>query len=227
MAIRLPFFGLISSRSPLSGLLEHYEQVSKAMVLIEEAMECYIADSSGLGCKEFEALRGELDAVEEHADLVTRNLRNHVPRSLFLPVDKHIFFLYTRSQDDILDFGQASVQWLGMRNVVVPEIFHRDLIFFLSEALKTVAVLRPALEITVDWMSSETISRETAKQAFWAVRKEHKVVTRMRQSIVPAIYSSDLDFKDIYQLIHCMDQLQNMSRSAVNCADLLRVMIAK
>ena len=227
MAIRLPFFGLIATRSPLSGLLEHYEQVCKAMVLIEEAMECYIADSSGLACKEFPALQEELDAVEEHADIITRNLRNHVPRSIFLPIDKHLFFLYTRSQDDILDYGYSSVQWLGMRNVVVPEEFHRDLIFFLSDSLKTVELLGPALEITIDWMTSETISRETAKQNFWAVRKHHKGVTRARQNIVPAIYRSDLDFKDIYQLIHCMDMLHNMSHSAMYCADLLRVMIAK
>ena len=114
-----------------------------------------------------------------------------------------------------------------MRNVVVPEEFHKDLIFYLSESLKTIELREPALEITVDWMTSETVTRETAKQNFWAVRKHHKGVTRMRQNIVPTIYRSDLDFKDIYQLIHCMDMLHNMSHSAMHCADLLRVMIAK
>ncbi len=91
MAMRIPVFGLISLRSPMLGLLEHYEQIAKGMELIEGSMECYIT-SDGHACQEFSMLQSELNAVEEHADTIKRYIRNHLPSGIFFPVDKHLFF---------------------------------------------------------------------------------------------------------------------------------------
>ncbi|MDL2279973.1 DUF47 family protein, partial [Desulfovibrio sp. OttesenSCG-928-G11] len=202
MAIRIPFFGLISMRSPLLGFLEHYEQIDKAMDLIEDSMECYLSGSERSACKDFSSLKQEVDAAEEKADIIKRNIRNHLPRNIFLPVDKHLFFSYTHHQDDILDWGQASLQWLAMRDVDVPEIFQKDLIYFLAEVAKTVKLLRPAIEGTIDWVNDEGTAREDLKERYRAVREQHKLVTDRRHQINAELFRSTLDFKDIYQLIH-------------------------
>ncbi|MDR2076166.1 MAG: DUF47 family protein [Desulfovibrio sp.] len=226
MPIRLPFFGLISIRSPMNGLLEHYDQIAAGMSLIKKSMECFIAGEE-LQRKDFISLQEQLDAAEDLADSIKRKLRNHLPRGLYLPVEKHIFFLYTRAQDDILDYGQNSLQWLAMRDFLIPEEFQPDFLLFFNEVAKSVALLRPALEGTISWVNSESVTREEAKQHYQAVRRQHKAVSGMRQAIVHRIYCSDLGFKDIYQFLHVVDQLYNMSHSAEGCADLLRVMIAR
>lgn len=226
MAVRLPFFGLISLRSPLLGFLEHYEQIAKGMRLIEESMECYIT-SDKTACKEFNALQREVNAAEEKADTIKRNLRNHLPRNLFLPVDKHIFFVYTRHQDDILDNGQDALQWLAMRDVSVPEEFQKDMLDYLGAVSKSVQLLRPALESTIAWVMDEGIERSEAKQQFRAVRVQHKYVSDLKHALNSKIYCSDRDFKDIYQLIHFVEHLHRMSHNAEGCVDLLRVMLAK
>lgn len=228
MAVRLPFFGLISLRSPLEGILEHYGQITKGMALIEESMECYITRTdSAMTCKEFNALVAEVDAAEEKADTIKRYIRNHLPRSIFLPVEKHIFFSYTRQQDDILDAGQAALQWLAMRDVAIPELFQRDLIFFLCEVSKCVHMLRPAIEGTISWVGSQGADRSDVKRYYRDVRSQHKTVREMMHKLNSKLYCSDLDFKDIYQLLHFVENLYKMSHSAEGCADLLRVMIAK
>lgn len=228
MAVRIPFFGLISLRSPLAGILEHYEQIAKGMALIEDTMECYILGSDGATvCKEFNALVQEVDEVEAKADTIKRNIRNHLPRNLFLPVDKEVFFSYTRMQDEILNAGQDSLQWLALRDVVVPELVQRDLLYYLGEVAKSVELLKPAIESTLAWVDGESVDRDCVKVAVRAVREQHRVVTDMMHKLTAKIYRSDLDFKDIYQLIRFVERLHKMSHNAENCVDLLRVMIAK
>lgn len=228
MAIRLPFFGLISMRSPLTGILEHYEQIAKGMALIEETMECYIlGDEGSTTCKEFNALVQEVNDVEAKADTIKRYIRNHLPRDIFLPVDKEVFFSYTRMQDEILNAGQDSLQWLALRDVVVPELVQRDLIFYLTDVAKCVELLKPAIEATLGWVDGEKVERETVKEKVRAVRVQHNIVTEMMHKLTAKIYRSDLDFKDIYQLIRFVERLHKMSHNTENCVDLLRVMIAK
>ena len=227
MAIRIPFFGLLSLRSPLLGFLEHYEQIAKGMDLIEESMECYISGDEKTQCKEFSFLQQEVNDAEEKADKIKRNIRNHLPRGIFLPVEKHIFFNYTRHQDDILDAGQAALQWLAMRDVTVPEIFQKDLLFFLAEVSKCIKMLRPAIEGTIAWVNDEGVDREELKNLYRALRKQHHLVTDMMHTLNSKLFRSDLDFKDIYQLIHFTDHLHKMSHSAEGCVNLLRIMIAK
>ena len=41
------------------------------------------------------------------------------------------------------------------------------------------------------------------------------------------VYNSDMDFRDIYQLLHFFDCMHAMSHNAEGCADILRAMIAR
>lgn len=226
MAVRLPFFGMLSLRSPLHGFLEHYEQIAVGMALIEESLECYVSGGSKV-CKEFSALQKEVDKAEEKADVIKRSIRNHLPRSIFLPVEKHIFFSYTRQQDDILDAGQSSLQWLAMRDVIVPEEFQHELLVFIDEVSKSVKLLKPCIEGTIAWVNDEGIDREELKSLYRTLRDHHHAVTKAMHRLNSRLYSSDLDFKDIYQLIHFVEHLHKMSHSAEGCVDLLRIMIAR
>lgn len=227
--IRLPFFGLLTNRSPMKGLLEHYEQIAIGMNLIGESMECFIGyGSAGSQCKEFHSLINEVNEVEDKADQIKRDIRNHAPRGLILPVDRVVFFNYTRQQDDILDAGQDSLYWLAMRPMTIPEVFQKKLIYYIDDVANTIKLLKPALESTIALITGDVIDREEVKQHYRAVRSNHKKVSKTQNELIPLVFTSeDMGFKEIYQLIHFIKQLHNMSHSAEGCADLLRVMIAK
>lgn len=227
--IRLPFFGMLTNRSPMMGLLEHYEQISIGMRLIGESMECFIGyGSAGSECKEFQSLIKEVNEVEDKADQIKRDIRNHAPRGLILPVDRVVFFNYTRQQDDILDAGQDSLYWLAMRPMNIPEVFQKKLIYYLDDVSSSIKLLRPALEGTIALVTGEVVDREEVKSYYRAVRANHKLVSKGQNDLIPMVFNSDdMGFKEIYQLIHFIKQLYSMSHSAEGCADMLRVMIAK
>ncbi|MDL2314090.1 DUF47 family protein [Desulfovibrio sp. OttesenSCG-928-C14] len=225
--IRLPFFGLLTRRSPMSGLMEHYQLIAQGMELVEQAMGCFINNGGNKSCLEFHTLVAEVAEVEEQADKVKRNIRNHMPPGLALPVDRVLFFNYTRQQDDILDAGQNSIYWLSMRSLSIPEEFQNKLIGYIDMVSRTIKLLGPALEVTIKLISGDTIDREKAKEKYRAIRSNHKEVNWMQNELVPVIFNSNMDFKEIYQLIHFVEQLHSMSHHAEGCADMLRAMIGK
>ena len=211
----------------MNGLLEHYELIAKGMQLIERSMECFVQTCFTVTNSQFNDLVQELAQVEDHADKVKRNIRNHMPRGIAMPVDRVLFFTYTRQQDDILDAGQDSLYWLSMRSLTVPEEFQRKLMEYIGKVSDTIKLLKPALEATINLLSGEIIDREDIKEHYRAVRNNHKEVNKMQNEMVPVIFNSGMDFKEIYQLIHFVEQLQRMSHSAEGCSDMLRAMIAK
>lgn len=225
MAMRLPFFGLIGGRSPMDGLFAHYEQIHSAMNLIQDALLCYF--SGGSSCHDFVVLKGEVDDKEEAADKIKRGIRNHLPRGLFMAVDKTLFLNYTRAQDDILDAAQDALDWLSMRSVTVPEPFRPAGLELVEQAIRTVHLLRASLESTIRLVHGDVFDRKAVKETYRAVRAQHKVVRKAKAAVVRNIYSSEMEFRDIYQLVHFFDCMHAMSHNAEGCADILRAMIAR
>ena len=217
---------MLATKSPMEGLVEHYDKIAQCINIINESLECYV---SGVGaCREFTALSREIDAIEDHADIIKRNLRNHLPRRLFMAVDKTLFLNYTKSQDNILDSAQEALQWLGMRQVAIPEGTYQKMLIDILEGVKmTTEFLGPALKDTIKFVHGDTLDRITLKHKYQAVRRQHHDVQKMRKKITSVIYNSTMDFKDIYQLLHFVDCVVNMSHDSENCADILRSMIAR
>ncbi len=225
MFLRMPFFGLIAQKSPMEGLSEHYHKIAEGMTLIEEALECYLA--GGTECTEFAELIARVENLEDEADKVKRKIRNHLPRGLFMPVDKTLFFNYTRSQDNILDDGQEALSWLYMRSVPVSDAVSKRLTQFVPEVMKTVKLLGQALDSTIDLLDGKHFDREKTKSCFRDLRMQHKLVFRKKNDLLGYIYNLDQDFKDLYQLIHFVNCLNSMSHNSEFCADMLRAMIAR
>lgn len=225
MTLKVPFMGLIAQRSPLEGLLDHYACITRGMELIDDSIECYLG-GGGL-CREFKDLSKEVNDLEEQADKIKRSIRNHLPRGLFMPVDKTVFLNYTRSQDDILDKGQEALDWLLMRPVNIPERFQKDLLLLLAGVTETVTLLKPALEATIALVHGKQLDRGKTKDTYRALRAQHKNVWHQRSALVSTVYNSTMDFKDIYQILHFAECLFEMSHRAEGCADLLRAMIAR
>lgn len=225
--MRFPFFGLLNTRSPFDGLMEHYELIAKGMELIERSMTVFIDEGSNFTSQEFNDLLAEVNEVEDHADKVKRNIRNHMPRGLVTSVDQMLFFNYTRQQDDILDAGQDSLFWISMRSLTIPQQFQRKLVNYIRLVSRSIKLLRPALEVTSHLLTGKSTDREEAKDFYRAIRKNHKAVNKVQNDMVPVIFNSSMDFKEIYQLIHFVESLHDMSHSAEGCADMLRAMIAR
>ncbi|KAB1442790.1 DUF47 domain-containing protein [Pseudodesulfovibrio senegalensis] len=224
MFLKIPFFGLIAKRSPMDGLVEHYDKISECVATIDESLECYV---SGGVCREFEELTKTIDTIENHADKIKRNIRNHLPRGLFMAVDKSTFLNYTKFQDNILDAAQDALHWLGMRPVAIPNEFQKELINLLDSVRHATELLGPALKSTIGLVHGESLDRSGTKDCYRKVRHERETIRKAANKLQGRIYNSDMDFKDIYQVIHFIDCLGDMGHNCENCVDCLRNMIAR
>ena len=224
MSLRIPFFGLLANHSPMDGLVEHYDKIAECIATIDESLECYV---SGGVCREFEDLTRTIDEIENHADVIKRNIRNHLPKGLFMAVEKPLFLNYTKFQDNILDSAQDALHWLAMRKVAIPESIQKDLIYLLDAVARTTVLLGPALKATIALVHGESLDRDGTKECYRKVRSERENVRKLKNSLQKKVYAMDIDFKDIYQLLHFIDCLDDMGHNTENCADHLRAMIAR
>ena len=223
--MRMNFFGLLSNKSPMEGLHDHYEKIHESIEVINEALECYIG--GGDKCPEFLTLQSRINELESQADKIIRHIRNHLPRGLFMTVDKIQFLNYTSVQDNILDAAQEALNWLGMREVNIPEEFQRDLLFLQGDVVRTLEMVGPALRETTALVHMESMNREELKESLRKIRENKDKVFRDKNEITRKVFNSDLEFKDIYQLIHYIDKLYLMAFNSSKCAEILRTMIAR
>ena len=178
-------------------------------------------------CREFEDLTRTIDEIENHADVIKRNIRNHLPKGLFMAVEKPLFLNYTKFQDNILDSAQDALHWLAMRKVAIPETIQKDLIYLLDAVARTTVLLGPALKATIALVHGESLDRDGTKECYRKVRAERENVRKLKNDLQKKVYAMDIDFKDIYQLLHFIDCLDDMGHNTENCADHLRAMIAR
>jgi hypothetical protein len=111
--------------------------------------------------------------------------------------------------------------------MVLPGSFQQPIIDFMDEVSTTAKLLEPALKATVQIVHGELLDREGCKEKFRKIRAQRDKVTRDKKILISAWYNSELDCKDILQLILFIDCLSNMAKNCETCADTLRAMIAR
>jgi len=222
--MRAPMFGMLTDNSPLDGLTEHYDKIYECTGYIQGALECYV---SGTGCLDFREVTARVDELEDQADAIKRRIRNHLPRRLFMPVDKTLFLNYTNAQDNILDSAQEAMHWLAMRPLDIPEQFQKPLVDLISDVCFTTELLGPALTSTLGLIYHQHLDRPGTKERYCAVRHQRHKVFRDKIALTGAVYRADMEFKDIYQLVHFIERLADMSHNSEKCADILRAMVAR
>lgn len=215
---------MLTQKSPMERLVGHYEKIQQSVGIINDSLECYIL---GGQCVEFKTLQNDLNDLESQADKIIRYIRNHLPRSLFMPVDKVLFLSYTSAQDDILDSAQEAFDWLSMRTMVIPEEFQKELIYLVDDVGNMVNLLGPALKDTISLVHLENLDREGTKEQYRKIREKRHEISRFKNSLTGRMYRSDYEFKDIYQLIHFAERMYAMCHSCSKCVEILRSMIAR
>ncbi|MCB1075358.1 MAG: TIGR00153 family protein [Simkania sp.] len=86
-------------KSPFLPLQSHMKKVSLCIKQLTEIFEKLPTSQA----EEIEKLVIDLSSLEHEADLTKNDIRNHLPRSLFLPIDRGQFLEILSIQDSISD----------------------------------------------------------------------------------------------------------------------------
>jgi len=104
-------------RSPFRPLAEHTERVRETVVLIRPLFEAFVAGDWA----RTEQIYQNIDRLEHKADVVKNDIRDHLPRSLFLPVDRGDLLTFLKQQDRLADTAEDLGVLLTMRQTPTPD----------------------------------------------------------------------------------------------------------
>jgi predicted phosphate transport protein (TIGR00153 family) len=116
MARGSTFAGLFG-RSPFKPMQEHMRTVKKCSAQITKLFEALCNGDQ----KKVEAIKDKIFDLENEADKIKNQLRSHLPKSLFMPVDRRDLLEVLDLQDNIADTAQDIAGLLVARKMDVVE----------------------------------------------------------------------------------------------------------
>ena len=115
MVAKNPFFELFG-RSPIKPLQHHIEVVQRCALLTIDLFEAVFAGERD----EVQKQINRIFEVESEADQVKNDLREHLPKSLLMPIDRRDLLEILNLQDAIADTAQDIAAIVQLRRFEVP-----------------------------------------------------------------------------------------------------------
>jgi predicted phosphate transport protein (TIGR00153 family) len=224
---RVPIADTFRRKSPFGQLLEHMEKVRECTDILGKGLIKYYKGNY----KCFADLAEKVSEIEHEADIIKRNLRNHLPTSLFMPVDKGKFMWALREQDKILDHAENLAKMLDMRHTKIPKELQEVFISHIKLVMKTVEAMQVAVENIRDLVETSFVKREReqTKKYIYKVHELEWKADQKKYEMTREIYHLEkkLGSMDLYHLLKIADWVDDIADHAENVSDWLRAMIAR
>ena len=225
--VRAPVYDTFRRKSPFGQLLEHMSKVRECINVLHKGLIKYYQGNF----KSFSEVTSQVSQLEHEADLIKGNIRNHLPKTVFMPVDKDKFLWALREQDKILDHAENLAKMLDMRHTKIPKKLQDNFIKHVDLVSKTVKKMEEAVDNIKDLIETSFVKREReqTKEFIYEVYEYERESDVQKYEITKGIYQLEkkLDPMDIYHLLKIVDWVDDIADHAENVADWLRSMIAK
>ncbi|MEN8374113.1 MAG: TIGR00153 family protein [Gemmatimonadota bacterium] len=215
------------ARSPFGPLLEHTERVHQTVELVPELFEAFTASDWSRVQEVYE----RISRLEHKADEVKNDIRDHLPSSLFMPVDRGDLLLFLKEQDAIADRAEDLAVLLTMRQTPTPDGLREPLAAFVDQVVRTselwyeTASALPTLQEAsfagpeVD-KTLERIKRISDYE--WEADKRQAETTR-----AVLAREEELGAVSVIFWMRILATLGDIANRAENTADRLRLMLAR
>lgn len=174
-------------KSPFAPLQTHMNKVASCVEKLTKIFEALCNQEP----EKIELYVEDLSQLEHEADLTKNDIRNHLPKSLFMPIDRSHFLEILSLQDSIADCAEEIGITLTMRSLEGYEKFEEALAtFFLKcaevfwEAKRIIEEIDELLESAFGGIEAEKVKNmveETALKEHFA-QKEKRLLLKMLYS---------------------------------------------
>jgi len=212
----------IFGRSPFNLLQRHMEQVTQCVDKMAELLRAVESER----WEEIDSLAGEVSKLEYGADQIKDDIRNHLPRPLFMAVDRNRVLDILTIQDRIADRAEdVSVLLTFKRLNLHPKLLEkfrsfRDLnLRAFQEVRAVIGKLDELVESAFGGVEAETVRNMTHRVA----HLEHETDIAQRE-LLKALFElePELSYGDFYLWTRLIRQLGNVSNHSENLADRVR-----
>jgi predicted phosphate transport protein (TIGR00153 family) len=209
-------------KSPFAPLQSHMKKVALCMELLSDIFSAF----SKMDMEKIEKLVEELSRMEHEADLTKNDIRNHLPKSLFLPIDRAQFLEILSIQDSIADKAEDIGILLTLRPLEKFNDFHTDLLALFKkneivfiDAKKIIEEIDELLESSFGGIEAEKVKAMVEQTAYKEYEADKMQQAFMRQLFmngdslsVPVFYLWMRLIEEVGALSHLSERLANRIR---------------
>ena len=214
------------ARSPFGPLVEHTKRVHETVELVRPLFEAFLAED----WDRTEEIYRQISKLEHKADEVKIEIRNHLPRSLFLPVDRGDVLKYLKEQDAIADAAEDLGVILTLRRTICPEDLKPLVLEMVDQVVRTSELL-VQIGTEMDELLESTFGGPEVERVLEQVddvNRQEWEADKLQWTLARALLSheEDLDPVSLFMWMHTIEVLGGLADHAENTADLLRLMIS-
>jgi len=177
-------------RSPFAPLQSHMEFVAKCVHCLPDLFDA-------LERKDYdrvEKLSEEISNLEHDADLIKNDIRNHLPKSLFLPIDRGNLLEILSIQDSIADKAEDVAVLVTLKPLELLPIFKEEFKLFLHKNIETFDEARLIVKELHELVESSFGGMEAAKvrsMVDLVAFREHEVDVIQRRLLKSSFNAED------------------------------------
>lgn len=214
-------------RSPFGPLVEHTNKVHECVLGVYPLVSAFLEKQY----QEVQSGYERISKLEHEADVIKTEIRNHLPKSLFLPVDRGDMLKYLKEQDAIADTAEDIAALLTVRRTNVPPTLHTQIlaltqkVTMVSEQLvRAASALESLQEASFGGPEAEQVGNliEEVSHGEYEADQLQTQVTRNLFDI-----EQEVDPISVYFLMKLFRLLGEIANHAENTGDNLRMMLSK
>jgi len=214
------------AKSPFRSLDLHIAKVKECSNLLRECINAYCEGDF----EKAEKLSLEISKVEREADDIKNDIRNTLPKSILLPVDRGDLLDYLKEQDKVADNIEEAGRTLTLKEVRLPDDLKEGLLDLTEKSCNVVDVVPNAVEslneaLQFSFARKDEKGWEYIQQLDLLEREADHEELEFRRKLFQG--EDTLSHGEFYLLMKVAKILGKVADHSENCGDRMRVMIAK
>lgn len=212
-------------KSPFAPLQTHMKKVTSCV----EKLTGLIENLSKTEMGKIEKSVSELSSLEHEADLTKNDIRNHLPKSLFMPIDRAHFLDILSLQDSIADKTEDIGNLLMLRPLEEFKDFKTNLQTYYEKnievfwnARQIIAEIDDLLESSFGGIEAEKVKSMVEQTAF----KEHEA-NLTKQALLRQLFSNEntLSAPSFYLWLRLIEEISSLSKLSEKLANRIRMIL--
>ncbi|MCB1148947.1 MAG: TIGR00153 family protein [Chlamydiia bacterium] len=206
-------------KSPFAPLMHHMELVGRCVELVPELfIHMKAGDATAL-----EKTAAEISRIEHKADLAKNDIRNHLPKTLFLAIDRAHLLEILSLQDSIADTAEDVAVLLTLKELKLIDVFKEDFQPFLMKNLEAYKIAKEVMRELHDLLESSFggVGAEKVREMVIDIsEKEHEADVLQRKLLKKLIDAeSELSYTTFYlwtKIFTSIAAISNLSEKLAN-----------
>ena len=204
-------------KSPFAPLQTHMDKVASCVNQLPSLFKAILEQDE----ETLQKIADHISKLEHEADLTKNDIRNHLPRSLFLPVDRSVLLEILSLQDAIADQAEKIALHSSFAPLSLPEDFRANFLLFCQKNIEGFWLVREVIKELDELLecSFGGIEAEKVKGMIEQIALFEHEVDRLAYQLMRTLYRTQTPLSP--QKFHLwLALIQNIATLAHFCEDL-------